>query len=74
MVMLAVNCWTFLFSDMLRKRAVELSMQANTLGDWTRCHSVRPNVEEWNPEKSYNHGEIVTYKGNTYKAVGISNN
>jgi hypothetical protein len=72
-IMLGINIWTLLLSEFVRKRSIELSFHANTLGDWTKCYSVRPNVEEWSPEKNYNKGDIVTFKGNTWKAVGIIN-
>merc|ERR1719151_159598 len=26
----------------MRRRSIELCFHANTLGDWTKCHSIRP--------------------------------
>ena len=72
-IMLALNIGFLLFSEVMRRRSIELCFHANTLGDWSSCHSIRPNVEEWKAEKTYSKGEIVTFKGTTWRSRGFVN-
>ncbi|CAG9331230.1 unnamed protein product [Blepharisma stoltei] len=58
--------------ELMRKRSVELNFYAISLGDWTQAR-YEGQAEEWSHDKNYSKGQIVFYKGEYWKAVGMFN-